>query len=77
MNEIIQTAKSNFSKPVRDYFKQDSLYVSFDEDARLKSIPASIGREDAQRYSAESAKFKAITAAMLGEPAEAAKLAGL
>ena len=77
MNEIVTKAKSRFSKPIRDYLKQDAFYISINEDAKLKSIPASVSKEEAQSCLEESAKFKAITEVLLRDPAGAVKWAGL
>lgn len=77
VNEIIQKAKNNFSKPIRDYLKQDALYVSLNEDAKVGSGPSAVGREDAQRCLDESTKFRVITEVLLGDPTGAVKWAGL
>lgn len=77
MYEIVAKAKSRFSRPIRDYLKQDAFYVSLNEEAKLKSIPASISKEEAQSCLEESAKFKAITEVLLGNPVGAVKRAEL
>lgn len=73
--EILGTAKSRFSKPVRDHFKQDAIYVSLDEEGWLRSAPNSVTQSDAQRCLKDAEQFQLVTEVLLGNPEAAAKLA--
>ena len=75
--EILGTTKSRFSKPVRDHFKQDALYVSLDAEARLKSIPDSVTQSDAERCLKDSEQFQLVTEVLLGDPNASEKFARL
>jgi len=75
MEQLYAKAKSRFAKPIRDYLKQDAFYVSIDEDGKPKSIPNSIGKEDALRYLKDSEKFQVVVEMLLGDPNAAKKYA--
>ncbi|MGH9425868.1 MAG: AbiV family abortive infection protein [Terriglobia bacterium] len=77
VSELREKVRSRFSKPVRDFLKQDAFYVSLDEDGKVKSTPASISERDAQECLDESEKFKVITEVLLGKATDLTKWAPL
>ena len=66
-------AAATFTRPERDYFKQDCFYVSIDEDVRLKSRPNFIDRMLAQQCLDEADKFKVVVEVLAGNTSGLAK----
>lgn len=67
MDKILSKAKSRFKKPIKDFLKQDSIYVGIDESAKTSSKPDQIGAEEAKICIDESFAFKVITEVLFGD----------
>jgi AbiV family abortive infection protein len=65
--DINNRAKKTLSKPKRDYLKQDALYVSIDQEAKIVRKPSSIEREHALAAIDEARKFRAVVEASFGD----------
>jgi AbiV family abortive infection protein len=77
INEITEKAKNRFSKPIKDYLKQDAFYVSIDDNGKIISIPSAIGNEEAKQCLKAAEKFQVITEVLLGIPNAAERFAKL
>jgi len=67
MDIILSKAKSRFKKPIKDFLKQDSIYVGISKSAKISSTPDQIGIKKAKVCLEESLVFKVITEVLFGD----------
>ena len=67
LDPIMNRARQTFAKPLRDYVKQDALYVNVDEHASIVSKPNATSQSAADECIREARKFKAGVDLMSGD----------
>lgn len=69
LDPIFQRARQTFTKPQRDYLKQDALYVSIAHDGSTVSAPKAVDQAKASECMLEARKLKAVLDFMGGDTA--------
>lgn len=75
MNRLKEKAVSRFSKPVRDYLKQDAFYVGIDQDGKVTTNPTEIGSDEAEQCLRTCEQFQLVVEVLLGKAGAAERLA--